>query len=146
MKIILAIDGSDHSKLTVGELVGRPFPPKTEVHIVTVYTKPSKLVAAEDVMVSEDYYPEINRIALKSATNITKDATKILHKGNPKLIITSAVIDGSPAHVILQEAETFGADLNIVGSHSHGAVAGFLLGSVSQSVALHAKCSVEIVR
>lgn len=57
MKIILAIDGSDHSKLTIGELAGRPFPPKTEVRIVTVYTKPSKLVAAEDVMVSEDYYP-----------------------------------------------------------------------------------------
>lgn len=85
-------------------------------------------------------------MALKSATHITKDATKILHKGNPKLIITSAVIDGSPAHVIIQEAETFGADLIIVGSHGHEAVAGFLLGSVSQSVALHAKCSVEIVR
>ncbi|MEO7463418.1 MAG: universal stress protein [Ferruginibacter sp.] len=146
MKIILAIDGSDHSKLTVGELAGRPFPSKTEVHIITVYTKPSKMVAAEDVLVSEDYYPEINRITMKWATNITKDATKILHKGNPKLIITSALIDGSPAQVIIQEAETFGADLIVVGSHGRGAIAGFLLGSVAQSVALHAKCSVEIVR
>ena len=104
------------------------------------------MVAAEAVMVSEDYYPEINLIALKSATNIVKDASKILNKGNPKLIITTAVIDGSPAQVILREAEAFSADLIVVGSHGHGAVAGFLLGSVSQSVALHAKCSVEIVR
>ena len=146
MKIILAIDGSEHSKLTVEEIAGRQFPPKTEVRIVTIYTKPSKMVAAEAVMVSEDYYPEINLIALKSATNIVKDAAKILNKGNPKLIITTAVIDGSPAQVILREAEAFGADLIVVGSHGHGAVAGFLLGSVSQSVALHAKCSVEIVR
>ena len=146
MKILLAIDGSDHSKLTVEELACRPFPPKTQVRIVTVYTKPSKMVAAEAVMVSEDYYPEINLIALKSATNIAKDAAKILHKGNPKLVITSAAIDGSPAQVILREAEAFGADLIVVGSHGHGAVSGFLLGSVSQSVALHAKCSVEIVR
>lgn len=148
MKILLAIDGSEHSKLTIEEIAARLFPPKTEVRIVTVYTMPSKIVYAEDAMMSEDYYPEINRIALKWATNITKDATKSLHKGNPKLVITSAVIDGSPAQVILSEAEAFGADLILVGSHGqgHGAVAGFLLGSVSQSVALHAKCSVLIVR
>ncbi|MEO5948001.1 MAG: universal stress protein [Chitinophagaceae bacterium] len=146
MKILLAIDGSEHSKLTAEELAGRPVPPKTEVRIVTVYTKPSKMIAAEAVMLSEDYYPEINRIALKSATNIIKDATKILNKGNPKFIITTAVIDGSPAQIILREAEAFDADLIVIGSHGHGAIAGFLLGSVSQSVAQHAKCSVEIVR
>ncbi|MEO6357731.1 MAG: universal stress protein [Ferruginibacter sp.] len=146
MKIILAIDGSEHSKMTVEEIAGRTFPPKTEVRIVTAYTKPSKIVFSEDGMMSEDYYPEINRIALKSATSITKDATKILHKSNLTLVITSAVIDGSPAQAILREAEAFDADLIVVGSHGHGAVAGFLLGSVSQAVALHAKCSVEIVR
>ena len=148
MKILLAIDGSEHSKLTIEEITGRSFPPKTEVRIVTVYTMPSKIVFAEDGMMSEDYYPEINRITLKSATNITKDATKILHKSNPKLIITTAVIDGSPAQMILRDAEAIGADLIVVGAHGHDhdAVAGFLLGSVSQAVALHAKCSVLIVR
>ncbi len=148
MKILLAIDGSEHSKLTVEELAGQPYPPKTEVRIVTVYFMPSKVAFSEDGMMSEDYYPEINRIALKSATNITNDATKILQKVNPNLVITSSVIDGSPAQVILREAEAFGADLILVGSHGHGhgAVAGFLLGSVSQSVSVHAKCSVLIVR
>ena len=146
MKIILAIDGSKHSKLTVEEIADRPFPPKTKVRIVTVYTKPSKMVAAEAATVSEAYYPEINLIALKSATNIVRDAAKIFIKDNPKLIITTAVIDGSPTRAILREAEAFSADLIVVGSHGHSAVAGFLLGSVSQSVATHAKCSVEIVR
>ena len=50
MKILLAIDGSEHSKLTVEELASRSFPPKTQVRIVTVYTKPSKMVAAEAVI------------------------------------------------------------------------------------------------
>ena len=62
------------------------------------------------------------------------------------LAISAVAIEGSAKSVILQEAERFGADLIVVGSHGHGAVASFLLGSVSQSVALHAKCSVEIVR
>ena len=38
------------------------------------------------------------------------------------------------------------ADLIVVGSHGYGVWDRFLLGSVSQAVALHAKCSVEIVR
>ena len=54
--------------------------------------------------------------------------------------------EGSPKQAILQEAEKFDADLIVVGSHGRGAVRRFLLGSISQSVALHAKCSVEIAR
>ena len=34
----------------------------------------------------------------------------------------------------------------VVGSHGYGAWQRFLLGSVSQSVVSHAKCSVEVVR
>ena len=55
-------------------------------------------------------------------------------------------MEGTPKHVILEEAETFGADLIVIGAHGYGIVERFLLGSVSQAVSLHAKCSVEIVR
>lgn len=46
----------------------------------------------------------------------------------------------------MEEAEAFNADLIVAGSHGHGGLERFLLGSVSQTVAAHAKCSVEIVR
>lgn len=52
--------------------------------------------------------------------------------------------DGSDYNTLA--AEEFRADLIMVGSHGHGAIERFLLGSVSQAVALHAKCSVEIIR
>lgn len=42
--------------------------------------------------------------------------------------------------------EKAAARLIVVGSHGHGGFERFLLGSVSQAVALHARCSVEIVR
>ena len=73
-----------------------------------------------------------------------KAGTMSLAGGSMK--ITTEVLSGSPKRVILEEAEAFGADLIVVGSHGHGMVESFLLGSVSQAVALHAKCSVEIVR
>ena len=69
-----------------------------------------------------------------------------MREKNPALTVTTVAIEGSPKSVILEEAEKFGADLIVVGSHGYGMVEGFLLGSVSNAVALHAKCSVEIVR
>ncbi len=55
-------------------------------------------------------------------------------------------INGSPKHVIVDEANTWGADLIVVGAYGHGALERFVLGSVPQAVVHHAKCSVEIVR
>lgn len=37
MKIILAIDGSEYSKVAVDELMQMPFTPDTEVRIVSVF-------------------------------------------------------------------------------------------------------------
>ena len=146
MRILLATDGSAHSKVTAEKVANRPYPPNTEVRIISAYQKTPLLTYMGPMGVSQEYYAKIDRHTLKAAEKITKNAAEILHKKNPALTITTTVIDGSPKSVILKEAERFGADLIVVGSHGSGAVKRFLLGSVSQAVALHAKCSVEIVR
>ena len=142
MKILLATDGSAHSKAAVDEVARRPFPLNTKVRIVSAYERTALITAMGPMGVSQEYYAAADHHALKSAENTTENAAKILHKKNPALTITIIVIEGSPKSVILKEAETFGADLIMVGSHGQGAVERFLLGSVSQAVALHAKCSV----
>src|SRR5262249_34217112 len=62
------------------------------------------------------------------------------------LVITREVANGSAKDVILDEAEKWGADLIVLGSHGYKGWRRFLLGSVSHAVATHARCSVEIVR
>jgi nucleotide-binding universal stress UspA family protein len=146
MKILLALDNSAHSKIVLEKIAGRPYPPDTKVRIVSAYKRTPLLSALEPMGVSQEYYAEADRSALKAAKNSVENAAKILHEKNPSLTITTAVIEGVPKNVILEEAETFGADLIILGSHGHGIVERFLLGSVSLAVVLHAKCSVEIVR
>ncbi|MGA3128412.1 MAG: universal stress protein [Candidatus Korobacteraceae bacterium] len=47
---------------------------------------------------------------------------------------------------IIDDASGWGADLIVVGSHGRSGIQRFLLGSMAEFVARHAKCSVEIVR
>ena len=58
--------------------------------------------------------------------------------------ITSRVVRGRPAEVLV--AAAVGADLLVVGSRGHGAMAGMLLGSVSEYVVAHAPCPVLVIR
>jgi nucleotide-binding universal stress UspA family protein len=147
MRILLATDGSGHSEAAVDEIAHRHYPADSEVRVISVVA-PLMPLSAESLADSAGYNGELEKIERKRASNaIEKAATRLRESreaGNIK--ITTEVLSGSPKRVILEEAEAFGADLIVVGSHGQGALERFLLGSVSQAVALHAKCSVEIVR
>ena len=148
MKIVLAIDGSDYSKMAVNELAAMPLPAGTDVCIINVFENP--MLAAPGAVpmggTLGNYYEEAISNARNSAEAIVNDASKLLKIENNKLSISTVVVNGIPKSAILEKAEAFDADLIVVGSQGHGAFSRFLLGSVSQSLATHADCSVLIVR
>src|SRR6266542_527979 len=78
--------------------------------------------------------------------SVWRKQTKLAGSLDPSIKITGNILLGSPRSVILEEADRWNADLIVIGSHGYGAWQRFLLGSVSQSVVSHAKCSVEVVR
>src|SRR5688572_27300526 len=53
---------------------------------------------------------------------------------------------GSPATVIIEEADEWGAELIVVGSHGRTALGRFFFGSVSQKVLSEAGRSVRVAR
>jgi nucleotide-binding universal stress UspA family protein len=59
--------------------------------------------------------------------------------------VIPSVLMGSPAVEILHYAADHGADLIVVGSHGHGAVRRFLLGSVADRVFKSSACPVMVV-
>ncbi len=148
MKIILAIDGSDFSKVAIKELAKIPLPKESEVCIINVYEYRALPTSGLHSTTATLYkYPDE---AIKNAQiigdKIISEAIKILKEENESLNITTSVISGLPKKEILEKAESFGADLIVVGSQGQGAFSRLLLGSVSQYLATHAKCSVMILK
>ncbi|MEZ7516155.1 universal stress protein [Flavobacterium frigidarium] len=145
MKIIIATDDSPFSMNMINDFANRPLPADTKVKIISVYEKAPYMYRAPMGVLMEQY-ATADANSLKFAKNAIEKAAISIKNQNPELSIITAAIEGIPKKVIVDEAEAFDADLIILGSHGYGAIDRFLLGSVSQSVALHAKCSVEIVR
>jgi nucleotide-binding universal stress UspA family protein len=148
MKIVLAIDGSHYSKAAVKELTKIPLPNDSEVNIINIYEHRAMPMPGLVSTTATLYkYPED---AVKNAQIIGKSivskAVEVLKRKNDSLNITTTVVNGLPKKEILEKAESFDADLIVVGSQGQGAFSRFLLGSVSQYLATQAKCSVLIVK
>lgn len=146
MKILLAIDGSSCSDAAVDEVSRRPWPEGSSIKVLTAFELPAP-PTPEAWALPVNYFEEMDVALQKQAQNIVDRAIATLKPTLHKSISLDAqILPGSPRTVILDEAEGWGADLIVVGSHGYRVWERFLMGSVSQSVVSHAKCSVEVVR
>jgi nucleotide-binding universal stress UspA family protein len=144
MKILLAIDGSACSDAAVEEVARRPWPEGSSVRVLTALEIPLPLTP-EAWAIPPDYFENMEAGLRKQGQNLIDRALPKL-KANKTVSVESIMVSGSPRPVIVDEAESWGADLIVLGSHGYNAWKRLLLGSVSQAVVSHAKCSVEVVR
>ena len=146
MKILLAVDGSPCSDTAIAEVARRPWPAGSEVRMIVAVEIPT-LPVTEAAVLSAQFFEDAEKAARNRAGSVIEDAlAKFRAHGNQLLPVTTAIIGDSPKEAIVEEAERWGADLVVVGSHGYRGFKRYLLGSVSQAVATRAKCSVEIVR
>ena len=144
MKILLAIDGSPCSDAAVEEVTRRPWPDGSLVKVLTALETPMP-PTAEGWAIPLNYFEELDAALRQQGQNIVDRALQKL-KSNKTFRADAVLVPGSPRVAILDEAESWDADLIVMGSHGYGALKRFLLGSVSQAVVSHAKCSVEVIR
>jgi nucleotide-binding universal stress UspA family protein len=142
MKILLATDGFPHSQVAVDEVVRRSWPSGSTIRVMSViqpYTPP-----ATEFVLAGATLEDISQQQVSSAEQITRRAAFALKETG--LSIETAVREGDPRSVIVDEADEWGADLIVVGSHGRTGLTRWLLGSVAQAIVGHASCSVEVVR
>ncbi len=143
MRILLAIDDSEHSDAATKSILARPWPDGSSVRVLCVarnYIPVPGPYAAEGML----NYAEVAESLLKNAEMVVGlTATKLGALGLP---IEHCVRQGDPRQEIVEEAKDWRADLVIVGSHSRTGVERWLLGSVAEHVVRHAPCSVEVAR
>jgi nucleotide-binding universal stress UspA family protein len=144
MKIVLAIDGSEFSEAAVQAVIARAQPQNTEIRVLNVVEPPSPMAASQtpgyDPSIDADWWADEKE---QAEFLVEKTAELLRSKG---LTVTCAVKEGDPKSEILDTARNWGADLIVLGSHGRKGLLRFLTGSVSEAVARHAGCSVEIAR
>ena len=147
-KILLATDGSEFSDRAARSIAERPWPEGTEVGVLSVVelVMGSAQALFEPPYVDSEQLEPLREAAMKRAQDAVSSAVEILSKTFPKVSESISVLLSGPKNVIIDGAEQARADLIVLGSHGHHGIERFLLGSVSQGVAMHAKCSVEVIR
>ncbi|QIZ38678.1 universal stress protein [Saccharopolyspora sp. ASAGF58] len=123
-RVVVGVDGSESSLTAAGWAAKEADLRHTkQVHVVMV---------SGDPMWDDDAWDIVGPTADRIASH------------HPRLEISSDVVPGDPADVLLQLSD--GAELVVVGSRGRSALAATLLGSVSAKVATHARCPVVVVR
>jgi nucleotide-binding universal stress UspA family protein len=143
MRILLAIDDSKCSEAAREAVIEQARPQDTEVRVLYVLESSPLLVAR----VMGGYDPAFETAwearRQKGETVVTKAAEMLRARG---LNVAAVVEQGEPKSKILDVAEEWQADLIVLGSHGRRGLGHFLIGGISDAVARHAHCSVEIVR
>ncbi len=144
MKILLATDGSECSRLAARSIAQRPWPAGTSVRVLSIAELGIPLLNVP--YFSPTAMEKLRGDAMQRAEQAEMGAQEILADVGIEESGTVAVPTAIPKELILQNAEEWGANLIVCGSHGRRGLSHFLLGSVSEAVATHAKCSVEIIR
>lgn len=135
MRILLATDGSHDAADALEWLIHFPLPAAAAVDVVSVVPQP-----VFDEGIGGTAWRELR----EQTESVVEDARQRLAKRWPAVIGT--VLEGDARQAILDAAERGRSDLVVLGARGLGAVASFLLGSVSLGVARHARCSVLVCK
>ena len=144
MKILVATDGSEYSEVALQSLAHRPWPEGSKFRVISI---PEPFMEFGEFPYFEmKEIEKLNAAAIKDAKHHAESGAEILRKKGLDVETDTPLPHGSDAREIVKEAERWDARMIVLGSHGRRGFDRWTLGSVSEHVALHAPCSVEVIR
>ena len=143
MRILVATDGSDFAIAAVHSVANRPWPAESVAKVISV---PEFILLKDPSYFKTHEGKNLRKASIDDAESCIGAGVRILSRSSLKVCSDVPNIEDRPYRVILNEADTWDADLIVVGSHGRSGFDRVIMGSVSEAVALHASCSVEVIR
>ena len=140
MRVLVAVDDSGFAEDLLRAVVAGIRHENTEVLVLHVL-QPVDTVPPPEI--AQGYAPELEDERQPARALVERIATELSRAG---FTAKTEVRIGDVTETVLERAAGWHADLITVGSHGQKSIHNFLLGSVAESVARRAGCSVAIVR
>jgi len=140
MRVLVAVDDSGFAENLLRAVVVGVRHENTEAMVLHVL-QPVEPVPPPEM--AQGYAPELEGQKLPARTLVERIAGELRRVG---FTAQTEVLIGDVTKTILDKAAEWRADLIVVGSHGQRSIHDFLLGSVAESIARRAGCSVAIVR
>ena len=144
MRILLALDHSAYSKTALAGLLAQMPPAGNEVRVIHVVDVVQIYFAEGMMPILTRQTAAIAKERREQGKSLVDSAVRTLRKAGFRTSLRLA--SGDPKEQILKCADAWPADLIVLGSHGLTGYTRLLMGSVSEAVMRHARCSVEIVR
>jgi nucleotide-binding universal stress UspA family protein len=147
MHIFFATDGSASARFAQAQILAMPWRSPVHVTVMTAVHIPpppfTSFVSSAQQAFDAAVVP-LRREAEVRAEDVLTKARSALETGVAS--VATRMHSGSPGETIVEMARACRVDLVAVGSRGLGPYKGYLLGSVSDHVANHARCSVLLVK
>jgi len=144
MRILVATDGSVYSMAAIQSVANRPWPNGSKAKVISIPEPFMPLGEFPYLELKE--IEDQNTAALKDAKQYAETGAEILSKAGLEAAAETPLPRDSDAREIVKVAELWQAQLVALGSHGLRGFDRLTMGSVSEHVALHAPCSVEVIR
>jgi len=144
IKILIATDGSTYSNAALRSVASRPWPKGAKARVISI---PEPFMPLHEFPYFDSKEVEdLNTSALKQANRCATAGAEMLSEAGLETTTGAPFPTDSIAKEIVKEAEALQAQMVVVGSHGRRGFDRIAVGSVSEYVAFHAPCSVEVIR
>lgn len=147
MKVLLATDGSALADAALEVLLYRPWQDGTQVRVVSIVEPLNErmrhLVGVFGLAKTAD---DSQKRFIRLSTDLVKSYVERLKEKFGSEMVSGAVLPGWVRESLINEANSWKADVIMLGAHGHRESKELLFGSVPEYALSHARCSVEILK